>query len=89
MIKIYGADWCIDCVHAKEFLDSKKLQYQYIDISKNNEALLYVEKVNKGKRVIPTLIYVSPLTIRVIPTLIVNGETYINPGIKKLNNLIK
>ena len=75
MIKIYGADWCIDCVHAKEFLDSKKLQYQYIDISKNNEALLYVEKVNKGKRV--------------IPTLIVNGETYINPGIKKLNNLIK
>ena len=75
MIKIYGADWCIDCVHAKEFLDSKKIQYQYIDISKNNEALLYVEKVNKGKRV--------------IPTLIVNGETYINPGIKKLNNLIK
>ena len=74
-IKIYGADWCIDCVHVKEFLDSKKVQYQYIDISKNNEALLYVEKVNKGKRV--------------IPTLIVNGVTYINPGIKKLNNLIK
>ncbi len=74
-IKIYGADWCIDCVHAKDFLDSKKIQYQYIDISENNEALLYVEKVNKGKRV--------------IPTLIINGATYINPGIKKLNNLIK
>tara|TARA_B100001758_G_C18315410_1_gene560223 strand:+ start:727 stop:957 length:231 start_codon:yes stop_codon:yes gene_type:complete len=74
-IKIYGADWCIDCIHVKEFLDSKKIQYQYIDISKNNEALLYVEKVNKGKRVIPTLIF--------------NNVTYINPGIKKLNNLIK
>ena len=74
-IKIYGADWCIDCVHVKEFLDSKKIQYQYIDISKNSEALLYVEKVNKGKRV--------------IPTLTVNGVTYINPGVKKLNNLIK
>ena len=74
-IKIYGTDWCIDCIHAKEFLDSKKIQYQYIDISKNDKALLFVEGVNKGKRV--------------IPTLIVNGATYINPGVKKLKKIIK
>tara|TARA_B100000287_G_scaffold366802_1_gene362220 strand:+ start:231 stop:461 length:231 start_codon:yes stop_codon:yes gene_type:complete len=74
-IKIYGADWCIDCIHVKEFLDSKKIQYQYIDISKNDTALLFVEEVNKGKRV--------------IPTLTVNGVTYINPGISKLKNIIK
>ncbi len=74
-IKIYGADWCIDCIHVKEFLDSKKIQYQYIDISKNDKALLFVEEVNKGKRV--------------IPTLTVNGVTYINPGISKLKNIIK
>ena len=74
-IKIYGADWCIDCIHVKEFLDSKKIQYQYIDISKNDKALLFVEEVNKGKRV--------------IPTLTVNGVIYINPGISKLKNIIK
>ena len=47
---------CIDCVHVKEFLDSKKVQYQYIDISKNNEALLYTAWLIEVERVIPTLI---------------------------------
>ena len=34
-IKVYGADWCIDCVNAKNFLDSKKVKFEYIDITEN------------------------------------------------------
>lgn len=73
-IKVYGANWCADCRNVKDFLDTQKIEYQYIDISKNDEAIFIVEKINKGKRI--------------IPTLIVNGITYSNPSINRLKNII-
>ena len=71
-IKIYGADWCPDCVTAKKFLNSKEVEFEYIDITDNNEAIALIEKINNGKRV--------------IPTLMIDGVSYTNPGI---NGLIK
>ena len=73
-IKIYGADWCSDCVNAKSFLHSKGLDFEYIVITKNNSAIEFLEKVNKGKRT--------------IPVIVINGKTYINPGIKQLIKII-
>ncbi|MBT6965539.1 MAG: NrdH-redoxin, partial [Flavobacteriales bacterium] len=29
-IKVYGADWCSDCLVAKRFLDEKGIKYEYI-----------------------------------------------------------
>mgnify|MGYP003990150367 FL=1 len=55
-IKIYGADWCPDCVNAKKFLDSKGVAYEYIDITDNEQAIALVEQINNGRRVIPTLL---------------------------------
>jgi glutaredoxin len=55
-IKIYGADWCPDCVNAKNFLKSKGVEFEYIIITDNKEATSFVEKINDGKRVIPTLV---------------------------------
>ena len=52
-IKIYGADWCPDCVNAKNFLKSKGVEFEYIIITDNKEATSFVEKINDGKRVIP------------------------------------
>lgn len=73
-IKIYGADWCPDCVNAKKFLDSKGVAYEYIDITDNEQAIALVEQINNGRRV--------------IPTLVVDGKTYTNPGIAGLMKII-
>ena len=74
-IKVYGADWCSDCVNAKNFLSSKGIDFEYIIITKNVEAIAFLEKVNNGKKV--------------IPTLVVDGKIYTNPGIKGLMKIIE
>jgi len=73
-IKVYGADWCSDCVSTKKFLDAKGVNYEYIDITDNEDAIVLVEQINNGRRV--------------IPTLIVDGVSYTNPGISGLMNII-
>ena len=73
-IKVYGADWCSDCVNIKKFLDIKIVDYEYIDITDNKEAIAFVEQVNNGRRV--------------IPTLIVDGVSHTNPGINGLMEII-
>ena len=73
-IKIYGADWCSDCITAKKFFDSKKIKYKYIIITDNKESISFIEKVNNGKRI--------------IPTIDINGKIYTNPGIKELMKII-
>ena len=74
-IKIYGADWCPDCVNAKNFLSSKGIDFEYIIITNNDEAITFLEQVNNGKRI--------------IPTLVVDGKIYTNPGIKGLMKIIE
>ena len=73
-IKVYGADWCPDCVNAKNFLSSKGIDFEYITIN-NDEAIAFLEKANNGKRI--------------IPTLVVDGEIYTNPGISGLIKIIE
>ena len=73
-IKVYGADWCSDCVTAKKFLNSKGVEFEYIDITDNEEAISLVEQINNGRRV--------------IPTLMVDGVSFTNPGINGLMKII-
>ncbi len=73
-IKVYGADWCSDCIIVKNFLEEKGIIYEYIVITNNNEAIKFLKKVNNGKKT--------------IPTIEINGEIYSNPGINKLINII-
>ena len=73
-IKVYGANWCIDCVNAKNFLESKEVKFDYVDITDNEEAITFVESVNNGKRI--------------IPTLIIDEKIYTNPGISYLLKII-
>ena len=73
-IKVYGADWCSDCVTTKRFLDSKGVEFEYIDITGNQQAIALVEEINKGKRV--------------IPTLMVDGVSFTNPGINGLMKIL-
>ena len=73
-IKIYGADWCSDCLVAKRFLDEKGIKYEYIIITDNDAAITFLEKVNNGKRV--------------IPTLDIDGEIHTDTGINGLMKII-
>ena len=64
-LKLYGADWCPDCRRAKTFLKENSIDFEFIDVDIDKEATSLVEKINGGKRI--------------IPTLIVNDKSLINP----------
>ncbi|MFK7772694.1 MAG: FAD-dependent oxidoreductase [Saprospiraceae bacterium] len=55
-IILYGADWCPDCRKSKAFLTDNKINFQFIDIDKNEWAIPIITKINNGKRKIPTII---------------------------------
>ncbi len=56
-IKFYGADWCPDCRRSKAFLDQQKIEYEYINIEEVPGAAEEVEKINKGYKSIPTIVF--------------------------------
>lgn len=64
-IILYGADWCPDCRRAKSYLKENDIDYTFIDVDLDETATKKVESINKGKRI--------------IPTLIINGKSYSNP----------
>lgn len=53
MFDIYGKPSCRYCYSAKEFLDSKEIQYTYTDISEDLEALEWI--LSKGFRTVPQI----------------------------------
>lgn len=56
-IIIYGTTWCGDCRRSVDFLNFNQIQFQWIDIDKDKEARVYVEKVNNGYRSVPTILF--------------------------------
>ena len=56
-ITVYGAPWCPDCTRAKQFLGEHRVLYNWIDIDRDEEARSYVQQVNDGKQIIPTIIF--------------------------------
>ncbi|HEY3311860.1 MAG TPA: glutaredoxin family protein [Anaerolineales bacterium] len=53
---LYSAAWCPDCKRSKALLDSHGIDYLDIDIGKDNEAFIFVEKLTRRVR-IPTIIF--------------------------------
>ncbi len=56
-ITLYGTQWCSDCKRTKQFFGEQRMHYEFIDIDMNAEGLKVVEKANKGKHIIPTLVF--------------------------------
>ena len=56
-ITVYGAPWCPDCTRAKQFLGEQRVRYNWVDIDRNEDARAYVQQVNDGKQIIPTIIF--------------------------------
>lgn len=75
VIQMYGADWCPDCHRAKAFLRENRVNFQFFDVDEHDWATDLVEKINKGKRI--------------IPTLVINGEPHTNPNNQILREILE
>lgn len=56
-IVIYSTVWCPDCKRAKKFFGEQRIPYINVDIEEEPEAMTFVERINDGKRVIPTIVF--------------------------------
>lgn len=56
-IKIYGTNWCPDTARAKQCLNKHGVSFTWCDIEQDKEGYAFVEKVNQGKRVVPTIVF--------------------------------
>ncbi len=74
-VVLYGADWCPDCQRAKSYLQSNEINFQYIEVDKHDWAAKKVESINKGKRI--------------IPTVLINDKSYTNPDNSILKEVLK
>ena len=72
-IKVYGAAWCPDCVRANQFLEKNNIPFEKVDVGIEENALL-VQKINNGKRI--------------IPTILVDGVPHTNPNNKQLSEVL-
>ena len=72
-ITVYGADWCSDCKRSKRLLDSKNIEYTWVDVDNNEAALQTVKSLNQGKRIIPTIVFP-------------NGEILVEPTDSQLSS---
>ena len=62
-IKMYGTKWCPDCHRAKQVFDRRNIAYDWIDIEQDEEAAVYVEKINGGYKSVPTILFPDGSTL--------------------------
>lgn len=65
-VVLYGAEWCPDCRRAKRFLQDNQINFKFVDVDEHKFATDFVMEVNKGKRI--------------IPTILINDVAYANPS---------
>ncbi|HEX9117677.1 MAG TPA: glutaredoxin domain-containing protein, partial [Anaerolineae bacterium] len=56
-IIVYGTTWCPDCRNAKQFLGEHLVQYLWVDIEQDAEAMAEVVRINRGNRSVPTIVF--------------------------------
>jgi len=56
-IVMYGTSWCRDCKLSKQFLGDQRIQYTWVNIEHDQEAMDYVERINEGRRSVPTIVF--------------------------------
>lgn len=61
-LTIYSTTWCGFCRRLKTQLDDAGIGYADIDIERDPEAAKFVEGVNGGNQVVPTVVYADGST---------------------------
>ncbi len=77
-ITVYGAHWCPDCRRSKQFLGEHQIPYKWVNIEEDAAAEKFVIETNKGKRIIPTIVF-DDGAVLVEPT---NAELAAQLGLK-------
>jgi glutaredoxin len=54
-VKVYGADWCSHTRRTLAHLDDIGVEYEYVNVEKNEQASEWVKHQNNGKERKPTL----------------------------------
>jgi thioredoxin reductase (NADPH) len=62
-IIVYGTTWCPDCRRAKQFLAENRIQYAWVDIEQEPAAVAEVERINAGKRIVPTIVFADGVVL--------------------------
>ena len=78
-ITVFSASWCPDCKQARKLLDENQITYLLVDIGKDNEGFLFVEKLTRRVK-IPTIIFPDG-TIMIEPS-----NTDLNRKLESLKN---
>ena len=56
-ITVYGALWCPDCRRSKQFLAEHRIPYRWVDIEQEPAAQDTVRRLNRGRQIIPTIVF--------------------------------
>lgn len=56
-ITVYGALWCPDCRRSKQFLSEHRIPFRWVDIEQEPSAQDTVRRLNRGRQIIPTIVF--------------------------------
>ncbi|WP_327089606.1 mycoredoxin [Nonomuraea sp. NBC_01738] len=59
-LTVYTTTWCGPCKRLKSQLTREGISYREVDIEANPEAASFVESVNNGNQVVPTVVIETP-----------------------------
>lgn len=56
-IVVYTTTWCPACWRAKQVMNSLKIDYHELDISRDRDAMETVMRLNDGYQSVPTIVF--------------------------------
>jgi mycoredoxin len=62
-ITVYGTTWCGGSRRVRLLLEEHNIPYRWVDIDLDAEAATFVEKVNRGYRSVPTIVWKDRSTL--------------------------
>lgn len=71
-IKVYGTDWCHSTFGVREYLMNARLDYDFFDIDRDDNADAFVRALGKGARRYPVIVF--PDEIVTNPTVTELGQ---------------
>ncbi|WP_168581988.1 glutaredoxin domain-containing protein [Gephyromycinifex aptenodytis] len=61
-VTVYSTSWCPYCSLLTSSLVAEGVQFTIVDLDEDPEAAAYVERVNGGNRVVPTVVFPDATT---------------------------
>ncbi len=74
-VVVFATSWCPYCERLRAELDALGVDYDEVDVDTDPEAAAFVESVNHGNRVVPTVLFED-------------GETATNPTAETVAELM-